>query len=132
VGEPLLEILTGESHVLAYTNPGTLYRIRPGDPVTIKYGMRTLRGWIEEVLPITAALPQEFQKAFRPKERAQVIRIAIEKTVDVPPVLTKIEVQSESLLKSRLAGLLEKLKTVVSMEGSEAKIAAKGNGVDAG
>ena len=124
-GEPLLEILSGPSYILAYTNPGTLYNLEPGDPVTVKYGLRTLSGRIDEILPITAALPAEFQKAFRPKERAQVIRIAIDEAAKAPALLTKVEVHAASSFKSRLAALVDRVVTAFKGQPADAKIAAE-------
>ena len=41
-GDPIVEILSGPSYVLAYVTPGTLFEIRQGDLVTVGYGIRTI------------------------------------------------------------------------------------------
>jgi multidrug resistance efflux pump len=131
-GEPLLEVLTGKSYVLAYTNPGTLYGVQPGDPVRVDYGLRTLGGRIDEILPITAALPKEFQRAFRPKERAQLIRIALDEGASAPPLLTKVEIRAASPLTSRLVGLLGPITQPPHGGGSEERLASRDGGALAG
>lgn len=97
-GEPVMEIMTGPRFILAYTNPGGFHRIERGDRVIASYGLRILEGEIDDILPISTKLPQEFQKAFRPKDRAQVIRIAIREEAQTQPLLTKVEVTSDSSL----------------------------------
>ena len=93
-GEPIVRILSGPSHVIAYTRPGAVFQVRAGQPVILRYGARTLDGVVEEMLPISAELPAEFQRAFRPRERAQMLRIGLPGEVPAPPLLTKVEVSS--------------------------------------
>lgn len=101
-GEPLIELLSGPSYILAYARPGGLYEVRSGDPVVARYGLRELPGAIAEILPIATMLPDEFQRAFRPKERAQVIKIHIPEGVQVPPLLTKVVVRGDTPLSASL------------------------------
>ena len=43
---------------------------------------------------MAAALPREFQKAFRPLERAQLARIALDPDAEPPPLFSKVRVNS--------------------------------------
>lgn len=58
-GEPIIELLEGPPHVLAYVPPGALYDLAPGDRVTLRYGLRTIPAYIEEVKPVARRLPAE-------------------------------------------------------------------------
>ena len=74
-GEPLFEIYGEQRYVLGYLPTGGLHEIKLGDRVTIETGLQTTEGIVARVEPIAAALPREFQGAFTPVERQQVIRI---------------------------------------------------------
>ena len=70
-GDTITDILIGERYVLAYITPGSLARVEPGDPVTVRYGVENTTGTMRAVLPFSARLPAEFQRAFRPSDRAR-------------------------------------------------------------
>ena len=93
-GEPIMDLYSGPRYVLAYIPTGTLYSIAPGDRVSVRFGLHELGGTIERIEPIAAALPREFQKAFRPLERAQLARIALDPSAEPPPLFTKVRVNS--------------------------------------
>lgn len=93
-GEPLMDLYAGARYVLAYVPTGALYSLAPGDRVTIRYGLHELGGTIERVEPVAAALPREFQKAFRPAERAQLARITLDPDAEPPPLFSKVRVSS--------------------------------------
>jgi multidrug resistance efflux pump len=93
-GEPIIELNGNERYVLAYVPTGTLYDVREGDKVTVTTGLQTARGLIVGVEPFAAALPREFQRAFTPVERQQVIRIQFLPGEIVPPLFTKVQVTS--------------------------------------
>lgn len=89
----LMDLLVGQTHVLAYIRPGALYEVRVGDPVGLRYGVREISGTVSEVLPLTVQMPAEFQRSFQPRERSQIIRIQIEDE-QIPPMFTKVTVRS--------------------------------------
>ena len=93
-GEPIMDLYSGPRFVLAYVPMGTLYTIAPGDRVSVRFGLHELAGTIERIEPIAAALPREFQKAFRPLERAQLARIALDPNAEPPPLFSKVRVNS--------------------------------------
>jgi multidrug resistance efflux pump len=96
-GSPLFELWGNNRYVLAYLPTGTLYRVQPGDEVQISTGLRTVRGKIKRIEPYAAALPNEFQRAFTPVERQQVMRVEFEPGTKPPPLLTKVWLTSSRL-----------------------------------
>lgn len=104
-GEPIME-LTGSRHfVLAQVPTGAFYHVRPGQEVTIKTGLKSNRGTIASVEPFASALPREFQRAFTPVERQQVIRVEFAPGETLPPLFSKVRIQSKSVLGAQLAHL---------------------------
>jgi len=97
-GEPLFEIYGEQRYVLGYLPTGGLYEIKPGDRVTIETGLQTAEGIVARVEPIAAALPHEFQGAFKPVERQQVFRIEFAEGETPLPLFTKVKLRSDILL----------------------------------
>ena len=95
-GEPIVELNGNHRYVLAYVPTGSLYQVREGDAVTVKTGLQSARGIVKRVEPFAAALPREFQRAFTPVERQQVIRIEFLSDQVPPPLFTKVSVKSAS------------------------------------
>lgn len=93
-GQPLMEIYSDTRYVLAYLPMGTLYHIAIGDSVTIHWGLRSLTGRIVRIEPIAASLPSEFQQAFKPVDRGQVIRVAVDPGTSPPPLFTKVRLRA--------------------------------------
>ena len=108
-GEPVVEILTGVHYVLAYASPGAFYDPIVGGKVTISYGVNEVAGKIEEIFPISYKLPEEIQKAFRPKDRSQVLRISFrpKKGEKIPPTFTKVRVKAPGYF---LKNILDRFK----------------------
>ena len=97
-GEPIIELNGNHRYVLAYVPTGSMYQVREGDQVVIKTGLQSARGIVKRVEPFAAALPREFQRAFTPVERQQVIRIEFLPDEVPPPLFTKVSVKSASYL----------------------------------
>ncbi|MCO1336254.1 hypothetical protein MO867_18135 [Microbulbifer sp. OS29] len=76
-GEPLMEIYTGEAYVLAYLPNQYQFAIKPGMEVLIAGGRFKDKGVLIEMIPLSAALPQEFQNTFKPTSRNQLAKIAL-------------------------------------------------------
>jgi multidrug resistance efflux pump len=104
--QPLMDLLVGESYVLAYIRPGAMYEVRVGDPVQLQYGVVELAGRISATFPLSVQLPSEFQRAFQPQERSQVVRVKIEDD-RIPPVFTKVTVKSSHSLLAQLWRLFD-------------------------
>ena len=104
-GEPIIELNGNQRYVLAYVPTGSLYSVNVGDEVRIKSGLQTTRGTITRVEPFAAALPREFQRAFTPVERQQVIRIEFAAGESPPPLFTKVLVRSAAILPAWLRKL---------------------------
>lgn len=97
-GDPMLEIYGNQRFVLAYLPTGALYEVKPGDRVRISAGLRTFDGSVLRVEPFAAALPREFQRAFRPVDREQLIRVEFDPGEVPPPLFTKVNLRSAGIL----------------------------------
>lgn len=74
-GDPILSIYSGEAYVLAYLPHRYLFSLAVGQRVRVSSGRGAADGEIVEILPVTDALPTEFQNTFRPRDRSQLARI---------------------------------------------------------
>ena len=97
-GEPIVELNGNHRYVLAYVPTGSLYQVKEGDQVRIKTGLQSASGVVRRVEPFAAALPREFQRAFTPVERQQVLRIEFLPDQVKPPLFTKVSVKSAGFL----------------------------------
>jgi hypothetical protein len=61
------------------------------------------------VEPFAAALPKEFQRAFTPVERQQVLRIEFKREEDAPPLFTKVRIRSPNAMLDGLRRLWSRL-----------------------
>lgn len=110
-GEPILELLEGSAHVLAYMPPGALYDLAAGDQVTLRYGLRTIPAHIAEVKPVARRLPAEFQQTFSEVDRQRLVRVAFDEGGRLPPMLTKVEVTSPYAPMVLVARAVEGIRT---------------------
>lgn len=79
---PVANIYAGQSYVLAYIPENYLFDVDEGQKVAIKGRGRTATGYIERVLPVTDALPPEFQLPNRVRGRGQLVRIELSEPKD--------------------------------------------------
>lgn len=91
-GTSLGRVANERRYVLAYRSTGTLYSVAVGEEVTLSDGVQYYRGRIADLLPLTAKLPDEFQRVFRPAAREQVLRIEFEDSAKLPPLYATVEV----------------------------------------
>ena len=70
-------IYTGPSYALAYIPENYLFDIEEGQLVSVKGRGGAVTGHIERVLPVTEALPPEFQLPNRVRGRGQVVRVSL-------------------------------------------------------
>jgi multidrug resistance efflux pump len=96
-GQPLLILYRPERYVLAYIETGGLYKVEPGDPVELTSGFTQTTGTVTEVLPVADQLPPEFQKTFQPRQRGQVVRVALAEASSLP-LFAKVTVSGRSWL----------------------------------
>lgn len=83
-GEKILEVYSGKAYVLAYLPHRYLFDIETGTKIQVKSGRLSAVGVITDILPVTAALPKEFQNSFKPSDRSQLARIAFDKAPSFP------------------------------------------------
>ncbi|MGZ5919391.1 MAG: HlyD family secretion protein, partial [Hyphomicrobium sp.] len=79
---PVANIYSGTSYVLAYIPENYLFDVDKGQKVLIKGRGRTATGYIERVLPVTDALPPEFQLPNRVRGRGQLVRVELSQPKD--------------------------------------------------
>jgi len=79
---PVANIYAGTSYVLAYIPENYLFDVGEGQEVSIKGRGRVATGHIERVLPVTDALPPEFQLPNRVRGRGQLVRVSLSKPQD--------------------------------------------------
>ncbi len=79
---PVANIYSGASYVLAYIPENYLFDVDKGQKVLIKGRGRTTTGYIEHVLPVTDALPPEFQLPNRVRGRGQLVRVELSQPKD--------------------------------------------------
>jgi multidrug efflux pump subunit AcrA (membrane-fusion protein) len=91
-GDPLLELVGDHQFVAAWVPVGRWYKLEVGRHVSIDVGNGKLPGTISRIGTVASALPREFQKAFTPTERLQLIWIEFDKGVTPPPYFTKVTV----------------------------------------
>lgn len=103
-GEVLAEIYGNDTYVLAYLPTGTLYSVKAGDRVIVEWGVRSAPGRITAIEPLAMALPKEFQTAFKPVARNQLLRIEFDNESDskgdrttLPPLFTKVGIHGGGL-----------------------------------
>jgi multidrug resistance efflux pump len=78
LGDELLQIYGHDTSVLAYLPEQYLFGLAPGDVVQLSGGAVRNVGVIEALLPVTDALPPEFQSMFRPRDRSRLVRIRMD------------------------------------------------------
>ena len=78
----IANIYSGASYVLAYIPENYLFDVDKGQKVLIKGRGRTATGYIEHVLPVTDALPPEFQLPNRVRGRGQLVRVELSQPID--------------------------------------------------
>lgn len=93
-GQPLLELYKDARFIVAFLPTGGLFSVAPGDRVVASTGLQTFTGAIVSIEPVAAVLPGEFQRAFAPVDRQQLIRIAFDPGQAPPPLFTKVQVRS--------------------------------------
>lgn len=76
-GDPLLSIYSGDPYVLVYLPRRYLFPIYVGMELRVTDGQHTENGVVAEILPVTAALPREFQNTFQPSDRNQLAKVTL-------------------------------------------------------
>ncbi|HEY0121574.1 MAG TPA: multidrug transporter [Rhizobium sp.] len=80
----ITEIFTGPNYVFAYLPASYEFTIKAGERVKIKTSSRWTVGTIESLLPLTDALPPEFQLPTKVRERGQLVKVALPTDADFP------------------------------------------------
>lgn len=100
-GEPILSVYSGEPYVLVYLPRRYLFPIKVGMALRLTDGRDVADGVITEILPVTDALPKEFQNTFKPSDRNQLAKIKLT-TPSAFPLNQKVSVSRYSTLLGEL------------------------------
>ena len=76
--DQITHIFTGESFVLAFMPETYFFDLEPGERVSVKARGITVTGTVQKILPVTDALPPEFQPPNKARNRGQVARITLQ------------------------------------------------------
>ncbi|WP_319567314.1 HlyD family secretion protein [Cohaesibacter marisflavi] len=90
-GDPMLSIYAGEAYILMYLPRRYLFSIEPGMAVDVSNGRTNVAGVIDSILPLSDALPKEFQNSFKPMQRNQLARIKLQDRA-IFPVYEKVRI----------------------------------------
>jgi multidrug resistance efflux pump len=96
--DKVASIYTGTNYVLAYIPESYLLDLEKDQQVVVKSRGQSVNGHIEKVLPVTEALPPEFQLPNRVRGRGQLVRIALTDSNNFA-IDQKVEVSTCSLGK---------------------------------
>ncbi|MEM9123906.1 MAG: biotin/lipoyl-binding protein [Pseudomonadota bacterium] len=92
-GDALMTLHYGSPHVVAFVPNDYLFGVTPGQVVDLHAGRAHSRARIEAILPYAEALPPEFQRIFRPRDRYRLVRLTIEE-LEAFPVLEKVRIRN--------------------------------------
>jgi multidrug resistance efflux pump len=105
-GEPLMELYGNDRFVLAYMPTGGVFQVLPGELVTVSTGLQTFNGSVVRVEPIAVNVPREFQRAFTPAERRQLIRVEFDPGEPTPPLFSKVTLRGADRISAWLRTIL--------------------------
>jgi multidrug resistance efflux pump len=74
-GEPLIDISSNVSYVIAYINENALFQAKPGDKVTIHTAGDKAIGEVTQLLPNAEALPKQIQYPYAVTRLGRAIRV---------------------------------------------------------
>ena len=81
--DEIANLFTGPNFVLAYIPESYWFDVEPGQRVAVQLRGQTLVGSIEAVLPVTDALPPEFQLPNKVRGRGQLVRVILPNNDDL-------------------------------------------------
>ncbi|BAM87489.1 multidrug resistance efflux pump-like protein [Bradyrhizobium oligotrophicum S58] len=83
-GSDIATIYTGPSFILAYLPDNYLLDLKAGERVHVRSYAQSIVGVVEDLLPLTDAMPPEFQIPGDVRQRGQVFKISIPEGVSLP------------------------------------------------
>ncbi len=83
-GDPMLTISWGKPYVLVFLPRRYMFPIKVGMELSVTDGKHTAAGVVTDILPVTDALPKEFQNTFQPSDRSQLAKISLPANAQFP------------------------------------------------
>jgi len=112
-GNEIAEILTGEKQVLAYLPDSYLFPVSVGDEVEVRYGYNSHQGIVTDLLPLSASVPVEFQRAFQARERGHMMRISVPADIMVP-TMARVRIRQSLIAAPVTRRLIKKARSATS------------------
>lgn len=97
-GAKVTSIYSGTKYALAYIPESYLFDLEEGQRVAVRARGQTISATLDSILPVTDALPPEFQAPNRVRERGQLVRVMLEG--DATPLALDQKVRVTSCLRS--------------------------------
>ncbi len=91
---PMVELYTGAPYVLAYVPEGAMYELEAGDEVHVEVGFKGYAGVVQQIFPVSSALPKEYADALRVPQRAPLARIEFVDADRYPTLFAQTEVST--------------------------------------
>ncbi len=116
---PMIELYTGAPYVLAYVPEGAMYELEAGDEVDIEVGFKRYAGVVQQIFPVSSALPNEYADALRVPQRAPLARIEFVEANRYPTLFAQTEVSTSGWPPRwmlRLLGVAQAAKTPPATE----------------
>jgi len=120
------DIYTGDSFVLAYLPDSYLMDLSDGDHVCVRAYNRTFNAKIESILPVTEALPAEFQIPVKVRDRGQLVKVQLTDPTTFA-IGQKIDVTGSVVGDCRAGVGTLAMQTISRVTGLFQSIAAKGS-----
>lgn len=114
-GEPIVTLMWGKPHVLAYLPETYVFGINAGDRVVVTNGSMRHQGVIEAILPVSKSIPDEFRTAFRLDESKQMARVALDPNSPFP-VQSPVRITKQLALVDQGKRTISGIQTVVSKQ----------------
>ncbi len=121
--DEVANIYSGDSYVLAYIPDSYWLKVQDGREVAVKVRGQTVAGRIGSVLPVTDALPPEFQLPTKARGRGQLVRVALAGNNDI--AVGQKAVVTNCYLKNCKFSLSGAIAAALSGLGEAAKPPAK-------
>jgi multidrug resistance efflux pump len=83
-GNDIATIYTGPSFILAYLPDSHLFDLNVGQRVYVRAYSKSIVGFVEDLLPMTDAMPPEFQIPGDVRQRGQLFKISIPESASLP------------------------------------------------
>ncbi len=119
--DKVASIYTGTRFVLAYIPETYMLNLEKGQKVVVNSRGQSVDGHVEKVLPVTEALPPEFQLPNRVRGRGQLVRIELPEknnfAIDQKVQVTTCYLKCEASVPAMVFGIVPSLRSIAGRIG---------------